>query len=260
MEIQNFFVLVLALAIISIVPPVVAYWGAKSQLFFRLRVYMIALSVGVMLGMVWLHLIPEAMAHDHGIGYQMMGLIIAVAMFVFLLLDKLIHLWQHHRQCSTDCPSTFTTMTLIGDALHNFMDGFVLGASFLAGIPMGIQTSLAVFAHEFPQEVGTYATLLHGGYDRKKALWTKIFTALAILPSAVLMFWVGGHFFHEIEVFLVPITAGAFLYIALVDLLPEVWRKYQHSLRSICLCFLMMMIGFGLIFLIEHFGGHSHTH
>lgn len=257
METQ-FLCLVVAVGIISLIPPVLSYLGYKLEVMKSLKVYFIALSIGVMLGMVFLHLIPEAVAHNHGMELSTIGLIMLGSLLAVWLIEMLVHYRQHQKSKTANCPHTFTTMVLVGDVIHNFMDGLLLGASFLAGIPTGINAAIAMFAHEVPQELGAYATLLHGGYDRKKALKAKIWTALAIVPSAVLVFWIGGHFFHELEVILVPVTAGAFLYIALVDLLPQVLKKYQHNLRSIILCLIAVLIGVAIVMLLEHIGGHSH--
>jgi zinc and cadmium transporter len=130
-------------------------------------------------------------------------------------------------------------MNLVGDTVHNLLDGLIIGASYLASIPLGVATTLAVFFHEIPQEMGDFAVLLHGGFKRKKALLMNFLTALSAIIGVVIVFLLGD--FSWLKEFLIPFAAGGFIYIAGSDLIPELHRCERE--KNILLQLFMFVLG-----------------
>ena len=131
-------------------------------------------------------------------------------------------------------------LLLFTDGFHNLIDGVIIGVSFLVSIPIGIATTIAVVLHEIPQEIGDFAVLLHSGYDRKRALWLNFFSALtAILGVAIALLF--GGLAEAFTLWVLPIAAGGFIYIAVADLIPELQKT--KKLKYSALQFLMVIAG-----------------
>jgi len=144
-------------------------------------------------------------------------------------LEKFVH-WRHcHKVPSEKHPHPFSYVILTGDTVHNFIDGMIIGASYLVSIPVGIATTLAVVFHEIPQEVGDFGSLVYGGFSRKKALLLNFITALAAVLGAIAVLILGEN--ESLVNFLVPFAAGGFIYIALSDLIPEL-HKHTKARES----------------------------
>ena len=141
-------------------------------------------------------------------------------------------------------------MILIGDAFHNFVDGFVIAAAFLTSIPLGIAASFAVIAHEVPQEVGDFAILLESGYSRMRALLLNTLSSLATLPGAVIAYYFLGATMEAVP-YILALSAASFIYIAIADLVPSLHR--QVGLKSALRQFLLVLAGIGTIAAF-HFG------
>jgi zinc and cadmium transporter len=129
--------------------------------------------------------------------------------------------------------------------VHNFIDGMIIGASYLISMPVGIATTIAVALHEIPQEIGDFGVLIRGGFSRRKALMFNFFSALTALLGLVIVFSF-YEFLNQINMFIIPFAVGGFIYIAGADLIPELHKevKIKNSLISLC-CFLL---GIGMMF------------
>ena len=140
-------------------------------------------------------------------------------------------------------------MNLLGDALHNFMDGLIIAGSYLTSIPLGVSTTLAVVLHEIPQEMGDFSVLLKGGFTKSKALLYNFLTALSALLGALLVFIVGN--VPSLVDAIVPFTAGGFIYIATADLIPELHKETlpTKSLVQLFGFVVGIVIMFALLFL-----------
>src|SRR3989339_1852792 len=175
-----------------------------------------AFAAGSLLGGAFLHLLPEALensATDNVLLFVLAGFIL------FILLEAYIH-WHHCKECDVH---PFSYMMVVGDGLHNFLGGFVLAASFLVSIPLGIATIIAIIAHELPQQLGIFGVLVKGGLSRNKAI---LFSAAA--QSTIIFGAVAGYFLSGVDglsAFLVPFAAGNFIYIAASDLIPEIHKS-----------------------------------
>ena len=187
-------------------------------------IYLISFSAGALLGDTFIHLLPEIIENT---GYTLYSAIYLLSgITIFFILEKIIH-WQHcHMPINHEHIHPFAYMNLVGDALHNFIDGLIIAASYIASIPVGIATTIAVILHEIPQEIGDFGVLLHGGFTKAKALGINFLTGLTAIFGALIVFWLGG-FIEGIQEFLIPFAAGGFIYIASSDLIPELHKETE---------------------------------
>lgn len=189
----------------------------------------VSFALGALLSVAFLDLLPEAL--DGADGPHMQALLAAVLAGIlgFFLLEKLL-LWRH---CHADHCETHTeehfhqpagTLIVVGDAIHNFVDGILIAAAFLSDVHLGVVTSLAVVAHEIPQEVGDFAILLQSGYGRRKALIYNLLSSLSTLLGGVLAFF-GLEHLHGALPYILALAASSFIYIAVADLIPSLHQR-----------------------------------
>lgn len=189
----------------------------------KILIYLISFSAGALLGDTFIHLLPEIIKKNN---FNLStSIYILSGIGIFFVLEKFIH-WQHCHGNITqeDHVHPFAYMNLIGDALHNFIDGAIIAASYLISVPVGMATTIAVAAHEIPQEIGDFGVLLHGGFTKTKALFVNFLSALAAILGAIITLF-AGNTIQNIEIFLIPIAAGGFIYIAGSDLIPELHKE-----------------------------------
>ena len=191
----------------------------------KILILLLAFSAGALMGDAFIHLIPE-IVNEAGFGLNV-ALYVLSGILLFFILEKVIH-WQHcHMPITKNHVHPFAKMNLLGDSLHNFIDGLIIAASYMINIPTGIATTIAVIVHEIPQEIGDFGVLLHGGYTKGKALLLNFGTALIAVLGAVVALSLGG--IEGIEVILTGIAAGGFIYIAGSDLIPELHKETAVS-------------------------------
>ena len=213
----------------------------------KILLYLVSFSAGALLGDVFIHLLPEitektSLSLNTSI-YILLGIII------FFILEKFIN-WQHchapPNQKNHIHP--FAYLNLLGDAIHNFIDGLIITASYLISLPAGIATTLAVILHEIPQEIGDFAILIHGGFTKSKALLLNFLTALTALVGALIAIYINS-ITQNIELFLVPLAIGGFIYIAGSDLIPEL-HKHSDKLSKSLLQLISFIIGIVIMVLL----------
>lgn len=218
----------------------------KKELLSKILLFLISLSAGALMGGAFLHLIPEAL---EDIDPTIVGVIVLSAFLSFLLLEKFFH-WRHCHDEKCDIHN-IGRLNLVGDTIHNFIDGVVISASFLVDTNIGVATTLAIALHEIPQEIGDFGVLLYAGYDKTRAL---IFNY--IVASTVIFGGLAGYFFNSfISGFLpymLPFAAGGFIYIAASDLIPEI-RKEENVKKS-ALSILIFVSGLLFMFLVKFIG------
>lgn len=183
-------------------------------------------AIGTLLGAAFFGMIPHAMlqlASTSVLPTVLFGIIL------FYVLEKLA-LWRHCHEQPCDVHTRAGTMILIGDSLHNFVDGVAIAAAFTEAVPLGIATSVAVVAHEVPQEVGDFAILLESGYSRPRAFLFNMLSSLTALLGAVLTYFLLP-FVQSLVPYLLSVSAASFIYIALADLVPG--RRAVGGLRSL---------------------------
>jgi zinc and cadmium transporter len=177
---------------------------------------LVAFAAGSLLGGAFLHMIPAGLAaygnRDTFYYWILAGFV------MFFALEQLLH-WHHCHRAKAPCRQPLTYLILLGDGLHNFIGGLAIGGIFLLDIRVGIMAWLAAAAHELPQEVGDFSVLVHGGWDKPKALLLNIVSASTFLLGGIVAYMVSS----DVDInFLIPFAAGNFIYIAAVDLVPEV--------------------------------------
>jgi zinc and cadmium transporter len=185
--------------------------------------YMVSFSAGALFGDAFIHLLPETV-EEYGFGIKTSLFVILGITFSFVV-EKFIH-WHHCHdlECKEHSHQPFVYMNLFGDGVHNFIDGLIIGASYLVSIPVGIATTVAVVLHEIPQEIGDFGVLVHGGFSKAKALFYNFLIGLTSVLGAVIALFV-GIYTENLTMFLIPFAAGGFIYIAGSDLIPELHKE-----------------------------------
>ncbi len=215
----------------------------KQERLQRILFYLISFSAGALLGDVFLHILPEIMQGDTAVRN---GAYVLLGIMVFFLLEHLL-LWHQSHTSHDESIHSMVYLTIVGDALHNFLDGVAIAASFLVSIPVGIATATAVVFHEIPQEIGQFAILVHGGWSRGKALLYNFFSALTAIAGAVLVL-VFSQSFEEAPTILLGFGAASFIYIAMSDLIPELQK--ERNVRRFMVRLLWMIAGIGIMALL----------
>jgi zinc and cadmium transporter len=215
---------------------------------------LVSLAAGSLLGSALFYLLPEAV--------EVMGnelnlyLYVLVGFLTFFILEQFLH-WHHfhgEQESEHHHHHPVTYLVLISHSIHNFVDGIVVGGSFLIDVRIGIFAWIGVALHEIPQKLGDFSILLHGGWKHKKALLYNFLSSLSFLVGSVLVFFLAS----EIDVsFLLPFAAGMFLYIAAVDLVPEI--KNHHNMKKNAIHFVSFVVGLGIILFFRlMLDGHHH--
>ena len=235
---------VVAISLISLVG-VLALWFVERKLKTAFLL-LVSFAAGGLLGDAFIHLIPEV-AGESGLTTTMSSLII-VGILSSFAVERFLQ-WRHcHIPTSQEHPHSFAYMNLFGDAIHNLIDGLIVGASYVASVPLGIATTVAVVFHEIPQELGDFSVLLYGGFNKRKALLFNLLTALTAIIGAVIAFIVGSSIEGFVQ-FLIPFAAGNFIYIAGSDLIPEL-RKDEFDSKKATLQFVSISLGVMTMFLL----------
>lgn len=250
------FASVVAVSLVSLVGLVaIALDEARVR---RLTTFFISFAVGALLGDAFIHLIPGIFeTGTSGKAPMTASLSILAGMLVFFIVEKLL---QHrhgvlhdyfHGQGAGGRPE-LAIINVLGDAVHNFIDGAVIGASYLVSPTLGVSSTMAVLLHEIPQEFGDFGILIHSGLSVRRAILVNLGSAsVAILGTALSL--LAASVAHEaVTSTLVPLTAGGFVYLAAADLIPEL--QHDHSLRALIVQTLLISLGIavmGLLTLVD---------
>lgn len=197
----------------------------------RLLASMVSFASGTLLGASFFGLLPEGAA----LAGDAVWVFFAAGMVTFFLIEFAFH-WHHHGE--RDGPHPVTYLNLLGDALHNFVDGMAIATTFAVNVQLGIVTTLAVVAHEIPQELSDFGILIHGGFSRSQALrWNLVSASTAFLGALAALYLASVTLVFPSA--LLPFLGGVFIYIGGVDLLPEVHRNPGRKPLIAPLVFLM---------------------
>ncbi|PJC30924.1 ZIP family metal transporter [Candidatus Roizmanbacteria bacterium CG_4_9_14_0_2_um_filter_36_12] len=218
----------------------------KEKILSKFLLLFISLSAGALMGGAFLHLLPEA---SEKLNNKNLYPIVLFSFVLFFLIEKLLH-WRHCHKKNCDV-HTFGYINLFGDAVHNFIDGLVIAATFLIDIKLGIITSFAIALHEIPQEVGDFGVLLYSGFSRQKALFANFLVALTAVFGGIFGYFLSFQIENIIS-YLLPFTAGGFIYISASDLMPEI-RK-ETSLKKSMLSFSIFLLGIAIMYLVKFIG------
>ncbi len=201
----------------------------NEALLRKILLLLVSFAAGALLGDVFIHLLPEAV-NEFGFSLEV-SLLILLGILVFFVLEKMVQ-WRHcHTITSKAHIHPVVFMNLIGDGMHNLMDGMIIAGSYIASIQLGIATTIAVVLHEIPQEIGDFGVLVHGGFNRAKALLFNFIFALFSVLGAVIVLAIGSAI-ENFPIIILPITAGGFIYIAGSDLIPELHKTCVPASKS----------------------------
>jgi len=201
-------------------------FGIKTENLKAILLYLVSFSAGALFGDAFIHLIPEAVEET---GFRLnVSLYVLFGIVSFFIIEKFLY-WRHcHIPTSEEHPHTFAYMNLFGDSVHNFIDGLIIGGSYIVSLPLGIATTLAVVFHEIPQEIGDFGVLIYGGFKKPKALLFNFLSAVTAILGALVSLGL-GFYMEGFTVFLIPFAAGGFIYIAGSDLIPELQKEAKLS-------------------------------
>jgi len=249
---------VLAGALVSLAGGLYLLYGKVSNK--SVQRIAVPFAAGALLAAVFLDLLPEALIREDA---RVISMAVLAGFVGFFILERFLHWFHHHRkhaegQEERSTRSSATTLVVIGDTAHNFIDGLAIGAAFLVSPITGIITTIAIAAHEIPQEIGDFGLLLSKGVKRSKVLLFNALSALATIVGAVLVFGLGEHFVIP-QAMLLAITAGFFIYIAASDIVPAIHAEPSTKVANLqTLILLGGMLFVGMTTTLAHQFMHHH--
>ena len=211
--------------------------------------FLVAFAAGALMGGAFLHLLPEAVEE---IAVLSVSWCILIGLVVFFILERLLR-WRHcHEETCEIHPVGY--LNLVGDCMHNFLDGVIIAAAFLQDTHLGVAVTVVILAHEVPQEIGDLGVLMHAGMKLSRAVVLNLLVALTAILGTVV-----GHFaFDSFEGFIpyvLAISAGGFLYISACDLIPELHKEKRQGRAWLAL--VLFLLGIGLMEVVKHLP-HAH--
>lgn len=227
----------LLVSAISFVGGLVLFFGK----FFnqKMAANMVSFAAGTLLAVTFLEILPKSLEQNEG---SSLFLAVFLGIVLFFLLERFV-LWFHHHDCAhTTKPAAL--LVLLGDGVHNFLDGVALSTAFITAPALGMVTTLAIMAHEIPQEISDFSILVLGGFSKKKALFFNFLSGLTALLGA----GAGFYFLENIEGALSPLlafTGGMFIYIACADLIPELHKDCEDKKSWVQI--LPFLLGIGVL-------------
>ena len=207
----------------------------------KINLLLVSFAVGALLGDTFIHLLPESFESLNSLTVSFLTI---GGLLIFFILEKILR-WHHCHEitCVNHQSKHLITLNTFGDSIHNLIDGMIIAASFTVDFKLGIITSLTVLLHEIPQEIGDFAVLLHSGLSLKKTFFYNLLSAFCSFIGVILVFVLGSKI-SSLSSFLLPITAGGFIYLAASDLIPELHRHDQKLLHSLLQ---LLFIIFGVV-------------
>jgi len=215
-------------------------WRKKSG--GQILLFFVSLSAGTLMGGAFLHLMPEGIEK---LPPERFFVIVLASFILFYFIEKILH-WRHCHEEGECAVHSFGYMSLIGDSIHNFIDGLIISTTFVVDVRLGITTAIAIGLHEIPQEIGDFAVLLYAGIKKSRALFLNFMVALTIVIGGI-----AGYFLtlrvENIIAYFLPLAAGGFLYVSTSDLIPEI-RK-EKDIKKSFMSFGVFLIGLAIMYL-----------
>lgn len=235
-------ILVSIVSVIAAIPLLI-----KKKTSHKVLIFLMSISVGTMLGSVFIHFIPEILET----GYTLTTAIyILIGFMTFFLVEKIIH-WHHNKKCEQESGHShayhLAPLNLIGDGIHNFMDGLVISGSYIVSIPLGISATISIIFHEVPQEIADFGVLLYSGLSKLKAIVFNLLSALTAVLGAIAGILLTKQ--EGFNVFVIPFAAGSFIYIAASNIVPELHR--QCKLTDTIIHIIAISLGIGLMIVLS---------
>ena len=225
------------------------------SLLSRIVQHLVSLSTGVLLATALLDILPEAFENKQASPQALFGTLLGGLMFFFLLEKAELYRHSHHHEGDDHHhhhgfdraqAGRGGWSVILGDSIHNFCDGIIIAAAFLADTRVGVVTSVAIIAHEIPQEVGDYIVLLNAGFTRGRALFFNAMSGMAAVVGGIVGYYVVGPW-QAMFPFLLVIASSSFIYVAVADLIPQL--QHRLSMRETAAQLLWLVAGIGIVVL-----------
>ncbi len=246
----------LYIVIFAIIGSVVSLAGGlalmmREDLARRWSGTLAALAAGTLLGTAFLDLLPEAIERggvSRGLTAALLGFLIFFIAEQGIVLFHARSTMPHHAEHGA---AATTSLIVAGDTVHNFIDGVVIAGTFMTSVPLGVMTSLAVAAHEIPQEIGDFGVLLNNGMSRRRVVLVNLISAMATVAGGLLAYAAGAQIAPYLHDFL-GATAGFFVYIAAADLIPQMQHAAMHHRGRAVLDVVFLLLGAAVPILFGH--------
>ncbi len=250
----NIILATVLVSLVSLLGILLIFNRPVKEKFLRI---LISISAGSLLSVVFLDLLPEAIEAELYEPHLIFGVVLASILF-FFLFEKVLH-W-HHCRCEyhheeSNPKKHLAYINLIGDLVHNIVDGFLIAASFMLDFQTGLVVTTAVILHEIPQEVSDFGVLLYAGLSKTKALLANLSVALSAVLGAVVFYFFGQSFETAVPL-MVAFAAGNFIYLSMSDLIPEL--HHEKNPKEIFKNSLWLLVGVLLVYSLIQILPHAH--
>lgn len=236
------FQILIAVLVVSLVSVIGIFIFFKEKLLNKILFFLVSFAAGTMLGAAFLDLLPEALES----GFQEnVPVFILTGMLSFFILEKFLY-WHHHHTGEKEVHA-FTYLNIVGDGIHNFLDGAIIAISFMSSAALGIISTIAIIAHEIPQEIADFSILIYGGFSRMKALVYNFLTALTAVIGALAAYFYSSSIQNSSS-YITAFAVGGFVYIAGTDLIPEIQK--EKNLAKSFLQFVLLVLGVLVIYAV----------
>lgn len=247
---STLFQILIAVVIVSLISIIGILIFLRKKILGRILFFMVSFAAGTLLGVAFIDLLPEAL---EGGFKESVPIFILLGILSFFVLEKFLYWHHHHAGHEQEEVHGFTYLSIIGDGIHNFLDGALIAISFMNNTALGIVTTIAIIAHEIPQEISDFGILIYGGFSRLKALVYNFLTALTSVIGALAAYFYSGAIENS-SIFLISFAIGGFVYIASTDLIPEIHKEkgFKKSLVQL----ILLIFGILLIWLVGELFRH----
>ncbi len=248
---------IISVLLVSLISVIVAVpLLIKKKISNKILLFLLSLSVGVLLSTVFMDLLPEIISHEYTL---LVAIYILSGFILMFILEKFVH-FHHNKKCEKDCAHghayNLAPVNLIGDGIHNFIDGLVIAGSYAVNLTIGVTATISIIFHEIPQEIADFGVLLYSGMSKKKALLFNFLSALtAVLGAVIGIFLIEK--IHGFTEFIIPFAAGNFIYIAASNLVPQLHRHCK--LKDTIIHIFAIFLGIVIIVLVTLYGP-AHLH
>ncbi len=239
-----------AVIIVSLISILGIFIFLKERVMKKTLFFMVSFAAGTFLGVAFLDLLPEALEDGFK---ETIPLFILLGILSFFVLEKFLYWHHHHTGHEHEEVHGFTYLNIIGDGVHNFLDGAIIAISFLNSTALGIVSTIAVIAHEIPQEIGDFAILIYGGFSKAKALVYNFLTALTAVIGALAAYFYSSAI-ESSNTYIISFVVGAFTYIASTDLIPEIHK--EKDLKKSFVQLVLLALGIFLIWIVGEIFQH----
>jgi len=225
----------------------------KTKQLHRILILLVCFSIGALLGNTFFDLLPEAYIHIPNA--KITGWLILGGFLVFFVLEQFLHIYMHKRKDGIETIKTYGYLSLYADSIHNFTDGVLIGAAWMFTPEIGFATTLAIVLHEIPQEISDFGVLLQAGFSKRKALLNNFYVACTAVLGTIITLWIGEKV-EQLSIYILPIAAGGFIYLACSSLLPEILK--ETTKKNFWIHLLFILSGLALMYYFSTHGGHQH--